>query len=90
MGVKGRALGTQKVDFNTQDGKHISGTKLHWAFPDDNVEGEAVEAVFLREDIPLPALRPGQGIEVEYNRRGRVIAVAVIGKQLHIGGTQSQ
>lgn len=89
MAIKGREMGRQRMDFTTADGTRICGTKLHWAFEEDGVDGEAVEAVFLRDDVPLPPGKPGQAIAVEYNRKGRVVSVsAVTGKQLNLSTQQ--
>lgn len=81
---QGRELGRKSIDFVTPDGKHVRGVQLHWAFPEDGVDGEAVECVFLRDGTSLPPAKPGQTIQVEYNRKGRVVSVtAVSGKQIN-------
>lgn len=73
-------IGFKKSEFDTQDGKHISGYNLYCTYPLDKGEGEGVERLFMTSDKLIDcgyAPNVGDEIRVEYNRYGKPAAVSV-------------
>lgn len=49
-----KVVGIRKgIDFKTDDGKQISGNKLHLVYQDDNVQGHAVTSLFVNSNIDI-------------------------------------
>lgn len=70
-------VGSKFLDFHTQDGNHIKGTQLFVAFDEEGVEGKATDKLFIREGISLPKLAVNKRLDITFNRKGKVEAVAV-------------
>lgn len=68
-----KVIGIQHSEFDTRDGKHVSGMFLYLSEVRNNVEGVATERIFLSNakvgDYP-PMI--GDEIKVNYNRFGKV------------------
>lgn len=62
----------------------IEGTSLYCVIPadqDENFEGEEVGKLFLSKfKFPSVKIHPGDLVKVEFNRKGKVDAVEVIGQ----------
>lgn len=78
-----KVIGIRKVEFDAQDGKHVSGVTLYCSYPiTKNGEGVGVDKLFL-SDAKLgycgyvPEL--GDEINVQYNRYGNVDSVTPVG-----------
>lgn len=71
-------LGIEKIDYHNKEGKHITGTRLHLFYEDKNVNGHAVDNVYLSSNIELPVLNVGDQIDVRYNRYGCVFDVVLL------------
>lgn len=81
--------GYRSLDFQS-DGQPVKGIQLFISFPELGVEGEMTDKLFVRPDIPLPALKPGMALSITYNRKGkpeRIEAVPAT-KQLNLGNNQ--
>lgn len=67
-------IGCQYVDLMGQDGRKVEGYKLFLRYVDDNVTGDACEAVWARVGSYPPNFTPGVGdyIYVLRNAKGRV------------------
>lgn len=78
-------LGFKKINFNI-DGQDVIGTNLYIAFPEDGVEGQMCDKLFVREgSISLPELTPGMELNIIYNRKGKPVRIdAVATKQIAI------
>lgn len=77
-----KVIGIKKSEFDTQDGKHISGYSLHCTYPMDKGDGEGVERIFMTTEKLLnckysPSV--GDEINVEYNRFGKPAAISLVG-----------
>lgn len=73
-------VGKRLVDFKTKDGERIDGLNLYCNYPEDNVEGYAVEKIFLGRNkfgMIFDSLAVGDAITVVYNKHGRVSDVIV-------------
>lgn len=82
--MKKTVLGVQKVDYiSKKTGEPVRGITLHCSCKDADVIGEAVESLFVSDRLDctenLYSIQPGQVVDVEYNRRGYVADVTVIG-----------
>lgn len=54
-----KVLGIRRgIDFTSDDGKQIKGTKLHICYRDNNVDGLAVKALFVKDDIDCSLIKP--------------------------------
>lgn len=78
-----RVLGIKSGSFNDREtGKVIEYCHLHVADKDDNVVGEAVEVLkigaSLIDDVKALKLVPGVGIDVTYNKFGKVSSVVKV------------
>lgn len=73
-------LGHRLLDFTTSDGTAIKGCKLYYAFTEDGVNGRMCDSLFVRDDFPLPALKPGQTLDISFNRKGKAESVVVVEK----------
>lgn len=67
--------GFQKMDFTTDDGDHIKGHQLFMTWDEDGVSGRMAGKQFIRDGMELPALTIGMTLDVEFNRKGKVVAV---------------
>jgi len=73
--AKATLVGYKAVDFTSPtDGGHVKGTNLYVKYKaGDYVVGEATEKIWLRSDVQIPVgLKPGDEVDVEYNRYGKV------------------
>lgn len=79
--MKVRILGISKVDYVSQrTGEPVKGVSLHSAFKDQNVEGEAVDNIFVSDRlgiVGISSIKPGDTVDVEYGRRGSVTNVTL-------------
>lgn len=79
-----KVIGIRKVEFDAQDGKHISGVSLFCSYPiTKNGEGVGVDKIFLSDNKLgqcgyYPEL--GDEINVQYNRYGKVDSVTPVGQ----------
>lgn len=73
-------LGYRLLDFTTSDGTAIKGCKLYFACPEDGVTGQMCDNLFIREDFPLPAIKPGQTLDISFNRKGKAERIEVVAK----------
>lgn len=54
-----KVLGIRRgIDFTSDDGKQIRGTKLHICYRDYNVEGLAVKSLFVKDEIDCSGIKP--------------------------------
>lgn len=67
------------IDFTSDDGKHISGSKLHIEYVDENVDGKAVMALFVPSDVKTSHVVPNKEYDFIYQngfgRRPRLVEV---------------
>lgn len=74
---KMEVFGIQSMNFDTKDGSHIEGIKLHCFkdAPNDNWKGDAYEGIFISSRSGLIELakqvQPCDLIEVSFNRYGK-------------------
>lgn len=77
--MKAKVLGIQDVDYiSKKTGNPVRGTTLHCAFADPLVRGEAVNGIFVSDNLKLDCLfsiKPGDEVDIEYNYRGYVCNV---------------
>lgn len=78
--MKVKVLGIQFVDYTSRKtGKSVKGITLHSCYPDSQVKGEAVDSIFVSDNLGLDFLYqilPGDEVDIEYNNRGYVCKVA--------------
>lgn len=67
--------GYKNLDFVTEEGNAIKGTQLFVSYAEEGVVGEMTDKLFLRDGLALPALTVGAALNVEFNRKGKVIGV---------------
>ena len=79
--MKVRVLGVSKVDYVSQrTGEPVKGVSLHSAFKDQNVDGEAVDNIFVSDRlgiVGISSIKPGDTVDVEYGRRGSIANVTL-------------
>lgn len=67
-------IGFRKLDFTTEDGA-VKGYQLFTGNKEEGVTGQMTDKLFIRDGMELPALTVGMTLDVEFNRKGRVVAV---------------
>ncbi len=67
------------IDFNSDDGKRIRGTKLHICYDDPSTEGKAVKSLFVKSDIPTDFIQVGMDYDFIYdsNFGGRAFLTSI-------------
>ncbi len=78
--MKVKVLGIQSVDYvSKRTGNPVKGVTLHSAFKDPQVRGEAVDGIFISDNLGLALsdIKPGDFVDVETNFRGYVTNVTV-------------
>lgn len=70
-----RLEGFQKIDFIADDGNPIKGHQLFMTWDEDGVSGRMAGKQFVRDGMELPALTVGMTLDVEFNRKGKVVAI---------------
>lgn len=80
--MKAKVVGIQIISYTSKrTGQPVSGTSLHVEFNDAQVEGIAVDKIFLSSTINLPDLANvtlNSNVDFEYNNRGYVQGLRVI------------
>ena len=79
--MKIKVIGTRDLDFNSNDGSPVKGIQLYVSFPEENVMGEMTDRMFIRDGFALPACKPGDMLEVVFNRKGKPESITLAGKQ---------
>ena len=83
--MKINLLGIKKLDFTSNDQSKIKGTQLFVSFKDEGVDGQRTDKLFLKDGFTLPALKPGDVLDVTYNRHGKPESIRVLtAKQINI------
>lgn len=73
--MKAKVMGIQAVDYvSRKTNKQVIGTTLHISYSSNNVNGEAVESVFIsdRSNVSLADVKVGSLVDLSYNRWGSV------------------
>lgn len=81
--MKMTVLGTQLQDYvSRKTGQPVKGISLHCAYKDQAVNGQAVDNVYVSDNLDCAqlcySLAPGSIVDVEYNRRGYVADVRLV------------
>ncbi len=80
--------GLQRLDFDTQDGKHIDGYNFHIAYPDEGTIGRYTDRKFVSIEMwnnlgfSLDELSKlvQHDVELETNIKGKITGVSPVGK----------
>lgn len=73
--MKVTVMGIQPVNYvSRKTNQPVTGTTLHVAYPKKDVEGNAVETVFIssKSEIGLNGIEVGCSLSMSYNRWGSV------------------
>lgn len=73
-------IGARELDFKSSEGTDIKGVQLFISFPDENVVGEMTDKLFLRDGFTLPTCKPGDALEVTFNRKGKPESIKAVAK----------
>lgn len=73
--------GVRALDFLSSDGGAIKGTQLFISYPTEGVLGEQTDKLFLRDGFALPAVKPGDTLDIAFNRKGNAEAIKLAAKQ---------
>lgn len=69
-----KLIGFRKLDFTTEDGA-VKGVQLFTGNDEEGVTGQMTDKLFARDGMELPALTVGMTLDVEFNRKGKVVAI---------------
>lgn len=77
--MRAQLAGYLKLDFQSGN-DHVQGTQLFIVYSDltSDVVGNRVDKVFVKKQIALPTLKPGDLLEISYNNKGKAEAVSVV------------
>jgi len=78
--MKQKIIGFRKLDFKSGDGSQVKGTQLFTSFPEEGVIGEMTEKIFLHDDFAVPDCKPGDVLDITYDRKGKPVTITLIGK----------
>lgn len=78
--MKAKLLGARELNFQSGDGTAVKGIQFYISFPDESVVGEMTDKLFLREGFALPACKPGDMLEITFNRKGKPETITLVGK----------
>lgn len=81
--MKAKVLGIQQVNYTSKKtGQPVIGTTLHCSYKDSNTFGEAVDSIFISDNLGLKTVIDsiviGTLVDVEYNNRGYLNDLAII------------
>lgn len=79
--MKVKLLGARELDFSSNDGSPVKGIQLFISFPEEGVVGEMTEKLFVRNGFALPACKPGDMLDISFNRKGKPESISLVGKQ---------
>lgn len=80
--MKVTVVGTQRVDYVKKNGEPCKGVTLHTVFKDGQVKGDAVDTIFVNDNLDIACvydIEPGMEVDIAYNRRGYVAEISIIG-----------
>lgn len=77
--MRAQLAGYLKLDF-VSGNDHIQGTQLFIVYSDpiSDVVGNRVDKIFVKKQIDLPTLNPGDLLDISYNNKGKAEAVTVV------------
>ncbi|WP_283606648.1 hypothetical protein [Faecalispora anaeroviscerum] len=78
--MKAKLLGARELNFQSGDGTAVKGIQLYISFPDESVVGEMTDKLFLRDGFALPACKPGDMLDITFNRKGKPETITLVGK----------
>lgn len=78
--MKVKLLGARELNFQSGDGTTVKGVQLYISFPEESVVGEMTDKLFLRDGFVLPACKPGDMLEITFNRKGKPESLILAGK----------
>ena len=78
--MKMRLLGARNLDFKANDNSQVRGVQLFVAYASEGVVGEISDKLFLKEGFALPSCKPGDMLEITFNRKGKPETITLIGK----------
>ena len=76
-----KVLGIQKVSYVSKQNKQVEGTSLHVCYPDDNVEGMAVDKIYISKSTNinnLPLVKLNAEIDLRYNKYGKIESIEIL------------
>ena len=81
--MKVRLLGVRELDFTANDNSKIKGSQLFTSYPEEGVVGEMTDKFFVREGFDLPPLKPGEILEISFNKKGKPESVKSVNRQVN-------
>ena len=79
--MKVKLQGIRDLDFKSADGAPIKGVQFFVSFPENGVLGEMVDKLFLHDDFAIPDCKPGDILDISFNRKGKPESIKLISKQ---------
>ena len=74
--MKAILRGYKNLDFTTEKGDTVKGTKIFYGFTNEGVIGEEVAENFIRDDVlGKMELKIGGFINVEFSNKGKLIRI---------------
>lgn len=78
--MKAKLIGARELNFQSGDGTAVKGIQLYISFSEESVVGEMTDKLFLRDGFALPACKPGDMLEITFNRKGKPEVITLVGK----------
>lgn len=68
--MRTQVLGIQKVDYTNKQNRQVTGTTFHVSFDDANVDGLAVDNIYISSRYTIPPVMVGDTVDFYFDRRG--------------------
>lgn len=80
--MKAKILGIKNVNYvSKRTNQPVTGMELHTSFSDAQVSGQAVDAVFINDNLDVPCRKEisvGKVVNIEYNSKGYVCGLEIL------------
>lgn len=73
--MKTTLRGFKSLDFTSNDGKAVKGTKLFVTFPSNGTTGEETASFFISADKTLPKLVVGSTYAADFDNKGKLLSI---------------
>ena len=68
-----KIIGIKKVDYTNKQGRQVNGTELHVSYPDNKVDGQAVDKFYISSMVnDCTSAKIGKNVNILFNQYGKV------------------
>lgn len=83
--MKVTLLGYKVLDFKSSDNTDVKGTQAFVSYEEEGVIGCRTDKFFFKDGISIPAIAPGDTLDITFNRHGKPESIHVVSnKQINL------